>query len=40
MHASASYDRNRGYASIVEEILEEAEQTDRAEDERFGERAW
>jgi transposase len=36
MHASASYDRNRGYASIVEEILEQAEQTDRAEDERFG----
>ena len=36
MHASASYDRNRGYASIVEEILEEAEQTDRDEDERFG----
>ena len=37
LHASASYDRNRGYASIVEEILEQAEQTDRAEDERFGE---
>jgi transposase len=37
MHASASYDRNRGYASIVEEILDEAEQTDREEDERFGE---
>jgi transposase len=36
MHASASYDRNRGYASIVEEILDEAEQADRAEDERFG----
>ena len=36
MHASASYDRNRGYASIVEEILEQAEQTDREEDERFG----
>src|ERR1700727_2682582 len=34
--ASASYDRNRGYASIVEEILEEAEQTDREEDERYG----
>jgi hypothetical protein len=32
-----SYDRNRGYPSIVEEILDEAEQTDRAEDERFGE---
>jgi transposase len=39
LHASASYDRNRGYASIVEEILEQAEQTDRAEDERFGTRA-
>jgi hypothetical protein len=37
MHASASDDRNRGYASIVEEILQEAEQTDREEDERFGE---
>jgi hypothetical protein len=36
MHASASYDRNRGYASIVEEILEQAEQTDRAEDESYG----
>jgi len=36
MHASASYDRNRGYVSIVEEILAEAEQTDRAEDERYG----
>src|ERR1700722_6921298 len=36
MRASASYDRNRGYASIVEEILDEAEQTDRVEDERFG----
>ena len=36
MRASASYDRNRGYASIVEEILEQAEQADREEDERFG----
>jgi hypothetical protein len=36
LHASASYDRNRGYASIVEEILEQAEQVDREEDERFG----
>ena len=36
MHASACYDRNRGYASIVEEILEQAEQADRGEDERFG----
>ena len=38
MRASASYDRNRGYASIVEEILEQAEQVDREEDERFGDR--
>jgi hypothetical protein len=37
MRASASYDRNRGYASVVEEILQEAEETDRAEDERYGE---
>ncbi len=29
MHASAFFDRNRGYASIVEEIREQAEQTDR-----------
>ena len=36
MHASACYDRNRGYASIVEEILEQAEQADRGEDELFG----
>ena len=36
LHASASYDRNRGYVSIVEEILGEAEQTDREEDERHG----
>jgi hypothetical protein len=36
LHPSASYDRNRGYASIVEGILDEAEQADRAEDERFG----
>jgi transposase len=36
IRASASYDRNRGYASIVEEILGEAEQADREEDERFG----
>jgi len=37
MHAAASYDRNRGYASIVEEILDEAERVDREEDERYGE---
>jgi hypothetical protein len=36
LHASASYDRNRGNTSIVEEILDEAEQTDRQEDERYG----
>ncbi len=36
LHASASYDRNRRYVSIVEEILGEAEQTDREEDERHG----
>jgi transposase len=36
LHASASYDRNRRYVSIVEEILGEAEQTDRAEDEQLG----
>ena len=40
IRASASYDRNRGYASIVEEILEQAEQADREEDERLGDRAW
>jgi hypothetical protein len=37
MRASASYDRNRGYESVVEEILEQAEQADREEDERDGE---
>ncbi len=36
MRASASYERNRGYASIVEEILEQAEQIDRQEDEQYG----
>jgi Transposase DDE domain/Transposase domain (DUF772) len=34
--ASASRDQNRGYESIVAEILEEAERTDREEDERYG----
>lgn len=38
LRANASYDRNRGYASIVEEILDQAEWADRAEDERFGDR--
>lgn len=36
LRASAAYDRNRGYASIVEEILDQAEHADRDEDERFG----
>ncbi len=36
MRASASRDRNRGYESIVTEILQEAEQLDREEDERYG----
>jgi hypothetical protein len=37
MRASASRDRNRGYESIVTEILQEAERLDREEDERYGE---
>ena len=36
MRADASRDRNRGYASIVTEILHEAERTDCEEDERYG----
>ena len=36
MRANASRDRNRGYESIVTEILQEAERIDREEDERFG----
>ena len=36
MRANASRDRNRGYESIVTEILEEAERLDREEDERYG----
>ena len=36
MRANASRDRNRGYESIVTEILEEAERVDREEDERYG----
>jgi Transposase DDE domain len=36
MRASASRDRNRGYESIVTEILAEAERVDREEDERYG----
>jgi transposase len=34
--ANASRDRNRSYESIVAEILDEAEQTDRDEDDRHG----
>ena len=37
MRANASRDRNRGYESIVSEILQEAERVDREEDERYGE---
>jgi transposase len=36
MRANASRDRNRGYESIVTEILQEAERVDREEDERYG----
>ena len=36
MRANASRDRNRGYESIVAEILQEAERVDREEDERYG----
>ncbi len=36
MRANASRDRNHTYEAIVGEILEEAERTDREEDERFG----
>ena len=35
--ANASRDQNRSYAGIVAEILDEAEQTDREEDDRHGE---
>ena len=35
--ANASRDQNRSYEGIVAEILEEAEQTDREEDDRHGE---
>jgi len=37
MGADASRDCNRGYESIVTEILHEAERVDREEDERYGE---
>ena len=36
MRANATRDRNRGYESIVGEILEEAERVDREEDEQHG----
>jgi transposase len=36
MRANASRGRDRGYESIVSEILAEAERVDRGEDERFG----
>ena len=36
IHANASRDRNRGYESIVDEILADAERIDREEDERYG----
>jgi transposase len=36
MRANASRDRNRGYESIVAEILQEAERVDREEDELYG----
>src|SRR5271155_1176034 len=36
LKASASRDQNRSYAGIVAEILDEAEQTDRDEDDRHG----
>lgn len=36
MNASASMDQNRSYRGLVREILREAEETDRAEDELYG----
>jgi transposase len=36
VRANASPDRNRGYESIVTEMLQEAERIDREEDERYG----
>ena len=35
--ANASMDRNRSYSGVVREILREAEETDRREDELYGE---
>jgi hypothetical protein len=36
--ANASMDQNRSYAGVVREILREAEETDRREDELYGEK--
>ena len=38
--ANASMDQNRSYRGLVSEILREAEETDRREDELYGEGAW
>jgi hypothetical protein len=38
VHANASQQANRDYEQIAREILEEAAETDRLEDERFGDR--
>jgi hypothetical protein len=38
MMANASMDQNRSYREIATEILREAEETDRQEDEQFGDR--
>jgi hypothetical protein len=38
VHANASQHANRDYEQIAREILEEAAETDRLEDERFGDR--
>ena len=38
--ANASMDQNRDYRELVSEILREAEETDRREDELYGEAAW
>jgi hypothetical protein len=38
VHANASQHANRDYEQIAREILEQAAETDRLEDERFGDR--
>ena len=38
--ANASMDQNRSYRELVSEILREAEETDRREDELYGDDAW